>query len=365
MQKILVLNNYPLEWDLKEIEDAKKPNHAAWGINYFRKWGYEVVLIPEVISPQLRKFNQFMNKISPAYLGDIGQQFNIIDKLNSADLIYDASGTQCHLLGYLRALGLLKVPIVCLVHKKLEPSKFNAVRKPFITKFVKGVDAFICLSNSFVSSIHVYGGGEKAVKVDWGPDCNFYNNYLKKSNCEKYRGDIVAIGMTNRDFVTFGLAASQLETPVHIFCRQHSVTEEFKSFRRNVKVTVMANDEFIDGHEFYSVLADCIAIAVPLNERGITHLAGLTSLLDAIGMGKPILMTRNSNIDIDIEAYGMGIWVDHGSVAGWVKAIQSLFVDTKTTVTMSTNAKNLSDDFNSLKFAEKVNEVFEWVLQKH
>jgi hypothetical protein len=37
--------------------------------------------------------------------------------------------------------------------------------------------------------------------------------------------------------------------------------------------------------------------------------------MDAIGMGKPVIMTRHPLIDIDIEAKG-GIWVNPGDVEG-------------------------------------------------
>ena len=46
-------------------------------------------------------------------------------------------------------------------------------------------------------------------------------------------------------------------------------------------------------------------IAIPLEKQ--ETLAGLTSLLDCLGFGKPVIMTRNPCIDIDIEKEGIGI----------------------------------------------------------
>ena len=360
MPKIIVVNNYSFDWDIEQIKHMKKPDQTAFGINYFREWGYDIVFVTQTTSSKLIRFNKIINKVSPAELGDLGQQFKVVNELNNADLLYDASGTQIHLLAYMRAMGFLQVPIVSILHKSLQPSRFKNLKKLFIISYVKGVDAFICLGTTFLNSVSAYGGEKKAIKVDWGTDSNFYSNYVKSD-----RGDIVAIGMTNRDFVTFGLAASQLKVPVHIICRQFSVTEEFKSFKENVKVTSMANDEFIDGQKFYEILAGCRAIAIPLTKLGVKHLAGVTSLLDALGMGKPVIMTRNPHIDIDIEAEGIGILVELEDVTGWVKAIQWFEANPDTAIAMGKKARELVDShLNSRRFAEQVKEIFERLLQK-
>ncbi|WGV29005.1 glycosyltransferase [Halotia branconii] len=361
MPKIIVVNNYSLNWDIEEITNFKKPNQTIWGINYLQEWGYDILLIPQTTSSNLHRLNNLINKFSPADMGDFGQQFKALNELNEADLIYDTSGTQAQILSYMKAMGLLQVPIVSIFHKKLQPSRFKNIKKPFITSYVKGIDAFICLSKTFQNSIIAYGGEKKAFKVDWGPDSNFYSSYVKSD-----RGDIVAIGRTNRDFVTLGLAASQIKVPVHIICCEFNVTEKFNSFGENVKVTVMPNDQVIDGKQFYDILAGCRAIAIPLTHLGVTHLAGLTSLLDALGMGKPVIMTKNNHIDIDIEAEDIGISVELGDVTGWVKAMQWFEANPNNALVMGKKARKLVDNhLNSRIFAERVKEIFEQLLQKH
>lgn len=46
-------------------------------------------------------------------------------------------------------------------------------------------------------------------------------------------------------------------------------------------------------------------------------LAGVTSLMDAIGLGRAVLMTCNPHVDLDIEVKGIGFWLDPGDVEGW------------------------------------------------
>ena len=45
-------------------------------------------------------------------------------------------------------------------------------------------------------------------------------------------------------------------------------------------------------------------IAIPLEEQ--STLAGLTSLMDCLGFGKPVIITKNPCIDLDIENLGIG-----------------------------------------------------------
>ena len=41
--------------------------------------------------------------------------------------------------------------------------------------------------------------------------------------------------------------------------------------------------------------------------------------MDCLGIGKPVIMTKNPNIDIDIEKEGIGHWVEPGDVEEWKK----------------------------------------------
>ena len=43
--------------------------------------------------------------------------------------------------------------------------------------------------------------------------------------------------------------------------------------------------------------------------------------MDALGMGKPVIITRNLLIDSHVEKEGIGIWVKPGDIDGWKQAI--------------------------------------------
>jgi hypothetical protein len=143
MPKVIVLNNYPLDsvWD--EVNRREKPDHHLYGINYFCKREFEVEVIPFEGSPFWRKISRFTNTVSTLLpLGNLDQQWSAFEILNQADIIYAPCQTQTHFLSYLRALGLLRVPIVCLAHHPLYRGRLSQLRFPSIKLMVKGTDSF-------------------------------------------------------------------------------------------------------------------------------------------------------------------------------------------------------------------------------
>jgi glycosyltransferase involved in cell wall biosynthesis len=90
---------------------------------------------------------------------------------------------------------------------------------------------------------------------------------------------------------------------------------------------------------------------------------GLTSLLDALALGKAVIMTQYSHINIDIEKEGIGLWVMPGDVAGWRKAISYLLENPNETQEMGKRARLLCEqkynlDLFSQEIARIINQTY-------
>ena len=68
--------------------------------------------------------------------------------------------------------------------------------------------------------------------------------------------------------------------------------------------------------------AQCLCIVIPLLKQEIYYCLGLTSVVEAMAMGKPIISSRNPYSPIDIEKEQVGFVVDDEE--SWVKAINIL-----------------------------------------
>jgi hypothetical protein len=88
----------------------------------------------------------------------------------------------------------------------------------------------------------------------------------------------------------------------------------FKEFNENVEVLngTVEDPIYMKYPQLLEFYARSRVLAIPMLVQ--QQLAGLTSLMDALGMGKPVIMTKHPLIDLDIEALGIG------RLAKWVAA---------------------------------------------
>jgi len=67
-------------------------------------------------------------------------------------------------------------------------------------------------------------------------------------------------------------------------------------------------------------------------------------------MGKAVIMTRNRQIDIDIEKEGIGIFIKPGDVEGWKRAIYYLLEHPQETEEMGDRARSLCESRYNLEY---------------
>lgn len=72
----------------------------------------------------------------------------------------------------------------------------------------------------------------------------------------------------------------------------------------------------------YMLKTDVAVIPVKKSPNNSGTLCGLTSFLDALGLGKAIIMSDNTNIDVDIEQNQMGLYYKAGDVEDLKKKMQ-------------------------------------------
>lgn len=361
MPRIVVVNNYSLERVWNEVKAGQTPDHYLYGVNYFAERGYEVEIIPLTKDTFLSDIQRCYERAKiPVPIGNLEQQELALSAGRRADLIYAPCQTQTHLLGYMRALGLFKTPIVCLAHQPLNPGRLALVREPFINLMMHGYAAFPSLSAEISESIN------KQVNISnplaWGPDREFFPT----SNSAGH--GVVAAGRTGRDFRTFGRAASRAGIDAQIICLESNYLElreqlGAERFADSVKLIVRPDDQFMPYAELMRIYGLARVLAIPLYSTN--HLNGLSSLVDALGVGKPVIMTRNPYIDIDIEALGIGRWVEPNDENSWLEALQFFEANPDVALEMGRRARSLVDaGLNSRNFANQVMDIFDRVLKR-
>lgn len=334
MARILVLNNHDLSAARERVAAGRTPDHFLYGLNYFERRGHSVQIVPFRHSRLLVGASAAIRR-SPIPVGDLDQQLSVLRAVRDADLIYCPSQNAAQLLGYLRAAGAVRRPIVWVVHHPLDRGRLRRARRPAMRALLRGLDAYPALSGPVADDLaRIAGSDQRTGVVTWGPDPNWY------PRSDGAGSGVIAAGRTNRDFETFARGASQTDVPARIVS------------------SGMPHCELVE------LYAGARALAIPLRVAWPWPMNGLQSLMDALGMGKPVIVTRNPWLDIDVEKLGIGIWVNPGDGDGWRDAIRYLEERPDEALEMGRRGRALVDsgERSSATFADQVMAVFDRVL---
>lgn len=353
--RILLTNAYAMDKIHELYKKGLCPGHHLYGALELEKdHNMEVVILPHERYPLLNKIGNWFD------IGFLEQQIRAIIALRKCDLLYApyaAANTKLIVLGKL--LGLIKKPVVILVHQPLfgTPSASKWKRK-LVRRLIMKYDTLIFLSEQMRTDlIKAYDIDESHARrhfftAHWGVDLEFFQKYNGWSHPEE-KQFVISSGNTARDFDIIVKAFERIKFPLKIYCKPESfpksqhIPEHVEVISGNVPFEMICND-----------YAKSRMILIPLapNPEGTI---GLTSLLEAMAVGKPVVMTKNDKVDVDIEGEKIGYTVDEGDVEGWVRAINALLNDYPLLREMGDNIYRLGDTrFNMNLFANKLALVF-------
>lgn len=336
-------------------QKGEYPAHHLWGAAHLDDFGIQTDILPFEKFPALNNYwrlQQFL-KLDQLGMRGLDQQIRALVS-GRYDLIYSACQNHTFLLARLRAWGILRTPVAAVIH---HPIAQGAAEKVFFT----GHDRLICLSDSVRQRLladFAFLDPAKVLKLDWGVDEAFYGDYREaRPEISGITPVFVSAGKSNRDHDVLVTAADGLNCRIQIYCSEDS-RPKVNPLPPNVVLTTGAKRANPASYrELVEVYKQAFAVAIPLNETDA--LAGLTSLMDALAVGRPVIMTRNPYIDIDIEALGIGIWCDTADGAGWRAALSRLLNNPAEAAQMGRKARQLADEkYNILQFTKDLAAVF-------
>jgi hypothetical protein len=365
---VLILNNYPMDRVMREVAIGETPNHVLFGVQQLECEGIQPIFLPYPSVGAWARLQSFLGMLHlPFELGDLQQQILAIRLSQQADIIYAPCGSQTHLLQYLRALGFFELPIVTLLHHPFPKGKLDFVRNWQRRLFVSGADRLLTLSKTLASDLLAQGiPARRVCALTWGVDLSFYGAWSPP------RGNtVLATGRTGRDFMTFALGAKLSGVPATIIGLEGHLNDPVFHTSTSLRIIEARNEEPVPGEDRgwikYPALCehmrDNSAIAIPLFAQ--RSLAGLTGLMDALGLGRAVIMTRNRHIDLDIEAEGIGFWVDPGDVEGWAYHLRWIHQHPGEVLAMGFRARQLAERaYRSNSFSQQIVSVLQDVLNQ-
>ncbi len=271
------------------------------------------------------------------------------------DAVYATHYRGLELIVLLRALRLFRKPIVVWHHQPIITNK-NPFREFFGRLFYRGFDHLLFFSEQlFGDSLSSRKANVNRMSiVHWGMDIPAW----AEQSCGEVGGEKVFIssGKELRDIKTlieaFRATGEKLE--VHISERNGEI--DYGSMLRSM--TLSDNIEI----HIETELAPCLIAKRVAQAYGVCicclpskYTVGLTTLVEALALGKPIICSRNKAYPFVVEEEGCGISVDYFDVEGWKSAITYLKTHPSEASAMGRRAKEMArEQYNDTTCAAEV-----------
>ena len=273
----------------------------------------------------------------------------------------------------LRALGLYRHPIVVWHHQPVVIAK-NPLRESLARLFYRGMDHMIFFSEKLMqdSLLSKKADPKRMSMVHWGADLEYYDALQTPPNLplkgrlndslplREGRGrSFISTGKELRDYETLLKAFQETGLPLTLYVekKRQAYFEGLNLLGSNVEIHY--GDRPIP-HEIALMVAQSQCDCICCQESNYT--VGLTTVVEALALGLPILCTRNPQMPMDIEAEGCGFWIEPKDIEGWKEKLQYIANHPEEAKAMGRKGRLLAEKYYNVKQCGK--EVVE-LITKH
>lgn len=372
--RVLALNNYDMQYTLKEWSEDGQSGHLLWGVTQMDNHGFDASVLPYKKISLLKKLGS-LTKI----FGDLDQEVRVLQNLKGYDVIYSGHYFTTSLLAFLRKFNLLRKPVVAIAFQSPRKSLWAAI---YTYLFISGNDKIICLSDGIKDHFEKDFGlpSGKLEMFEWGFDTDFHQMKPIQTSGNFKDGYVLTTGKSFRDYRTLVEAFSTLDCSLEIIGYSDNILDSLWNLPRNVNITIPTSvasskdsDPSLDGKKlpanvrtvtkllklseilerYDRTFAVAIPLALPPSKPHNT--VGLSSLLEAMCMGRAVIATENRDMGVDLEREGIGLTVPHGDAQAWRQAVQYLVDYPEETLEMGNRARYLAEKrYNLEGFTNKV-----------
>lgn len=278
------------------------PSHWMYGVEEMAKDGHDVIFESETSG----KFDDL--KLIGKYKPDMIYIPNMNLHTHVVTLV-------------MRSSGLLRTPIYGVLH---HAPRQKGLKKLLYKLMFGGIDCLFTLSD-LTRKITIEGGymkPENMIRLDWGPDMDFYKLYNDKVTDE---GFFISTGKECRDFDLLIEAFKIAGAPLKIMTAKSHGSYNYEYLEEkckdipNIEVVIQENTGAV-----YPGMCEqmnkALALVCPLKLKDITYNVGLSTVLDAEGLGKQMIITKNPFHSAERIAPFYAV----ETVDEWVKAIKEV-----------------------------------------
>lgn len=253
-------------------KDGINPSHWLYGAIEMEKEGNDVIWADE----------------SKALLND----YRLVKKHHpDCVFIHNLNMRQHLILSILKVLGVVRCPIYGFLHHTPKGGK----AKLLYWIFLCGIrHVFFLSAKTMKETIERRYVQEKKCSVPgWGPDMEFYNKTERKNGRW-----FVSTGKENRDFDILIEAFKRTGAPLKIMTAESHAGNEYGDLKekcrniKNIEVVITENSGSVYP-QMLEAMAGAKALVCPLRHDKLDYCVGLSTIADAEGLRKPLIITYN------------------------------------------------------------------------
>lgn len=313
--KVYFYHTQNIQYCLSRMQQGEFPSHFLYGACHLSSSGIDVVYH--------RSPSKEMSRLKTA----LYTAWQVLTCREHIDAVYATHYKGLELLILLRAIGIFRKPIVVWHHQPIVTPK-SKLREWGGRLFYRGMDRLIFFSQKLVDdSLHSPKANPKRMVVGhWGADLDFYDRMKNQEKDDRFV--FIATGKEQRDQHTLIEAFNRTGLPLKLYIGINpdpTVPNPNLDAVRSYKPAANIDVREICGLLPYEIALDvakaqCVAICC----KHTRYTAGLTTVVEALALGLPMVCSRNPQIPIDFDREGCGISVEYGDVEGWQRATSYL-----------------------------------------
>lgn len=163
----------------------------------------------------------------------------------------------------------------------------------------------------------------------------------KQTDNQPQEKAFISTGKENRDFATLLKAFADTGLPIDIYTtRDKSYEQLLKQYASYTNIRAHFTGGIIPHQLAIEVCRSKVVVICCLD---FPYTVGLTTLVEALALGLPVICSRNPKFEMDIEKEEAGIYVDYNDTEGWKKAISYLYTHPEEAQRMGANGRKLAE----------------------
>lgn len=352
--KVYFYHTQDLNFIYRKWKEGRFPGHFLYGATHLPQHGIEVIM---------HKHKVFSNNIRRM----LYVTWQILSCKQNFDAIYATHWNGLEIIIFMRALHLFNKPIIIWHHQPIVKAE-NSIRELLAKLFYKGIDHMFFFSERLIqdSLKSDKAKPERMQMCHWGADLDCYDRIMAENSSVTHKG-YISTGKERRDMPTLTRAFSATGLDLNIFISTNACGDNYVHILNDLRPSSNIHVNFIKGLipcELALKVWQSQCVVICCQETNYT--VGLTTLVEALALGLPVIATRNQTFPFNIDKEGVGITIPYYDSVTWEKVLRHVSQHPEELQEMGTKARLLAEKtYNLVQCALEVAQAIKKVVSEN